>query len=224
MKVTEHVHLVSGVANAYLIVDPDGLTLIDAGLARSGKKILRHIAELGHSPGDLRRIIITHADGDHVGGLAALKEASGARVYASPVEAEAIAAGRMSRELKLRGVQKWLYGLVSPLFKARPAAVEELVSDGQELPVLGGLRVVETPGHTPGHISLFAPSAGILFTGDSLISDGERLRPSQGINTWDEARAAESVKRQAALNPHIVCAGHGPVLRDAAGKFPKMEG
>jgi len=161
MEIAANVHVIpSRIVNAYLIVDADGLTLIDTGLARNGKQILNYIAGLGYSPQDLKHIVITHADGDHVGGLAALKVASGARVYASPVEAEAIAAGRMSRELKLRGLLKWLFAAAAPFFKVKPAAVDERVADGQVLPALGGLRVVATPGHTPGHISLYAPAAG----------------------------------------------------------------
>jgi len=221
MEIIPGVHLIPGViANPFLIVDADGLMLIDAGLPGSDKKILRYIAALGHSPDTLRRIVITHADGDHVGGLAAIKAATGARVYASAVEAEAIAAGRMSRDLKAGGLIKWLMAIARPLFRARPVTVDELVADGQVLPALGGLRVVETPGHTPGHISLFAPSAGILFVGDSLVSENGRLRPSQGMNTWDEARALESVRLQAALGARIVCSAHGPVVRDA--QFPQV--
>ena len=93
MEITPDVHLIpGGFVNTYLISDPDGLTLIDAGLARRWRKILKYIASLGHAPQDLRRILVTHADGDHAGGLAALQAASGARVYASPIEAEALAA------------------------------------------------------------------------------------------------------------------------------------
>jgi glyoxylase-like metal-dependent hydrolase (beta-lactamase superfamily II) len=88
------------------------------------------------------------------------------------------------------------------------------------LPALGALRVVETPGHTPGHISLFAPSTGILFVGDSLVSANGRLRESRGANTWDQAKAIESVRKQAALGARIVCSGHGPVVMDAGNKFP----
>ncbi len=223
MEIIPNVHLVPGViANPYLIVEPDGLTLIDTGLAGSHKKILKYIAGLGRAPGDLRRIVITHADGDHVGSLAALKQATGARCYASRSEAEAIAAGRPSRELKTRGVQKLLFGLIAPLFKARPAVVDEVLAAEQTLPVLGGLRVIETPGHTPGHVSLFAPAAGILFAGDSMVSSGGALRESRGMNTWDERLAIESVRRQAALGARIVCVGHGPVATDAAGKFPRV--
>ena len=221
MQIISGVHLISGLAvNQFLIVDDDGLTLVDTGLAGNEKRILKYMAGLGHSPDALKRIVITHSDGDHVGALAALKAATGARVYASAVEAEAIAAGRMSRPLKVGGLLKLLMSVTRPWFQADPAQVDECVTDGQVLPALGGLRVVDTPGHTPGHVSYFAPSASILFVGDSLVSTGGRLRSSRGMNTWDEARALESVRKQAALGARIVCPAHGPVVRDA--QFPQV--
>jgi glyoxylase-like metal-dependent hydrolase (beta-lactamase superfamily II) len=223
MQIVPDVHLIpSSFVNCYLLVDAGGLTLIDTGLPGNRNNVLNYIADAGRAPDEVRRILITHADGDHVGCLAALKEATGARVFASPIEARAIAAGRSSRELKTRGVQKLLGKLVGLALKAKPVPVDEMLADAQELPVWGGLRVVETPGHTPGHISLFAPSAGVLFAGDSMVSENGALRESRGFNTWDEAKAIESVRRQAALGARIVCVGHGPVVRDAAGKFPAV--
>jgi glyoxylase-like metal-dependent hydrolase (beta-lactamase superfamily II) len=220
MEIIPNVHIIPGlVVNTFLIVDADGLTLIDTGLSGDVRKILRYIAGLGRSPRDVKRILITHSDGDHVGGLAALQQASGARVYAHALEAQAIAAGHASRPLKVTGLLKLLMSLAAPMFKARPAQVDELAQDGQTLPVLGGLRVVETPGHTPGHVSYFAPSVGILFVGDSLVSEKNGLRGSTGMNTWDQAQADESVRKQAALGAKIVCAAHGPVVTHA--RFPQ---
>lgn len=214
MEIAAGAHLIpSVIAHPYLIVESDGLTLIDAGLPWSANKILKYIITLGYAPTDLRRIVITHADGDHVGGLAALKAASGARAYASAIEAEAIAAGRQSRQIKPHGLQRWLFAALAPVFKVRPVTVDEVLTGDEILPVLGGLRVLETPGHTPGHISLFAPSAGILFAGDSMVSEHGNLRVSRGMNTWDEAQAAESMKLQMALGARIICVGHGPVVR-----------
>ena len=224
MEIIPNVHLIPNiVANPYLIIDPDGLTLIDAGLPGSHRKILGYLASLGYKSADLKRILITHADFDHVGGLAPLKAATGARVFASPVEARAIAEGHASRPLKPRSaITKLLFDLMAGLFKPAPVQVDELLSDGQILPVLGGLRVVETPGHTPGHISLFASSAGILFCGDSIVSGEDGLHGSTGANNWDQAKSDESVRKQAALGAHILCSGHGPVVMDATGKFPQV--
>ena len=227
MQIIPNVYLVKGTAsNCYLILDDDGLTLIDTGLARDKQKILNCIGDLGRSPKDLRRIVITHADGDHVGSLGALQAASGARTYASALEAKAIAEGESSRPLKPQGARKVVFALLRPLMarmlNTAPVVIDEIVGDSKVLPALGGLRVVSTPGHTPDHISLFAPSAGILFVGDSLVVEGGALRGSRGMNTWDQAKANESVKLQAALGARIVCSGHGPVIMDAAGKFPQV--
>jgi glyoxylase-like metal-dependent hydrolase (beta-lactamase superfamily II) len=222
MEIIPHVQLLSGgFVNFYLIVEPDGLTLIDTGLARHFKTTLKAIARLDRSPADLKRIIITHSDGDHMGALADLKAICGARVLASPIEAQAIERAKPSREMQGQGWQVQLFKLARLLFKAKPAHVDELLEDGQVLPVLGGLRVISTPGHTPGHISLYAPAAKILFCGDSMLVDKKgTLRCSRGMNTWDEDKAKESVKIQSALGAEIVCSGHGPIVREAASKFP----
>jgi glyoxylase-like metal-dependent hydrolase (beta-lactamase superfamily II) len=224
MQILPNVHLIPNiVANPYLIIDPEGLTLIDAGLPGSHKKILRYMAGLGYAPQALERILITHADFDHVGGLAALQTASEARIFASPVEALAMAEGHASRPLKpRRRVTKLLFDLMARLFKPAPVHADELLADGQILPVLGGLHVLETFGHTPGHLSFFAPSAGILFCGDSIVSEETGLRGSRGANNWDQPMSDESVRRQAALGARVVCSGHGPVVMDAAGKFPQV--
>ena len=223
MKIVDNVFVVPGVvANPYILVDADGLTVIDTGLPRSEKKILAYVAGLGKSASDVKRIILTHSDFDHVGGLAALQKATRARTYAGKIEADSIAAGKASREIKPSGfsLRRILFALMRPFFKATPFQVDEILSDGQTLPVLGGLRVIDTAGHTPGHISLFAPEVGVLFCGDSMVSDEQGLHGSRSGVTWDEAKAKETVKKQSALGARIVCSGHGPVVMDAADKFP----
>jgi glyoxylase-like metal-dependent hydrolase (beta-lactamase superfamily II) len=222
MQITESVHLIPGVvANPYLIVEADGLTLIDAGLPRAHGRILSYIASLGRRPTDLKRIILTHSDLDHIGGLADLVRLTGARAYSSQIEAEAIARGRPSRAIRPAGIsaRRVMYLLLGPFMRATPVQVDEILRDGQVLPILGGLQVLATAGHTAGHLSLFAGSEHILFCGDSLVSD-HGLLPSRPGLTWDQAAAAESVRKQAALGAEIVCSGHGPVVLDAAGKFP----
>jgi glyoxylase-like metal-dependent hydrolase (beta-lactamase superfamily II) len=106
------------------------------------------------------------------------------------------------------------------VFKPEPFEVDEVLADGQVLPVAGGLRVIDTAGHCPGHVSLFASAAGVLFCGDSMVSGQNGLRVSRPELTWDQAKAAEAVRRQAELGARIVCPGHGPVVTDAVGKFP----
>jgi glyoxylase-like metal-dependent hydrolase (beta-lactamase superfamily II) len=224
MEILPNVHLIPDIiANPYLIVEPDGLTLIDTGIPGSENKILKYISDLGRSPRDLKRIILTHSDLDHVGSLPALKQASGARPYASDIEARAIAQGRASRQIKpANPLRRILFSIVRFWFKAIPIQVDEILADGQDLPILGGMRVVETAGHTPGHISLYVPGLSLLFAGDSMVSDENGLYGSRPANTWDSVKANESVRKQAALGASIVCPGHGPVIKDAMDKFPRV--
>ncbi|MFZ1042223.1 MAG: MBL fold metallo-hydrolase [Anaerolineales bacterium] len=224
MEIIAHVHLIPNVvANPYLIVESNGLALIDAGLPGSDKKILQYINGLGYASSDLKWIVITHSDIDHFGGLSVLKKKSGASVYASPIEAEAMSKGSSSRQIIPRNFfPKLLMGVAGRMMKPVPIYADEILSEGQILPLLGGLRVLETPGHTPGHISLFSPSTRILFTGDSIVSRSGGLVRSIKANTWDETKADESARKQSALGADIVCPGHGPVVMDAADKFPKI--
>ncbi len=226
MEIVPHLHQIPGtLCNLFLLVEPERLTLIDAGLAGTEKAILRYIADLGRSPRDLKHILITHSDGDHVGALAALQAATGARVYASEIEAQAIVKGKPSRELNPVGWQKIALALLSPVvqrvFAVRPTRVDEIVRDGHVLPMLGGTHVIDTNGHTPGHVSYWIPSASVLFVGDSIINRGGGLRGSTGMNNWDQQKSDAAVQRQAALGAQVVCSGHGEVVYDAANKFPQ---
>lgn len=203
--------------NLYLIAEPEALTLIDAGLAGSGARlVLRAIAQLGRPPQALRQILITHADPDHYGSANALRQATGARVYASAREAAAMARGVMSREVRGSALVRGAFGLFGRLMMPMsPTSVDEILTPGQALPILGGLSILATPGHTPDHLSFYAPAYKLLFAGDSLNAMGGKLRFADGPVTWDYRRGLQSVREQAALDAQTIAAGHGPVIRDA---------
>ena len=222
MEITPNIHIISGrVVNCFLIVEPEGLTLIDTGIASYEKKITGYIASLGRSIHDLKHILLTHSDGDHVGSLAALKAASGAKVYTSAIEAQAIEAGIPSREPRFNAFGKFLARTTSGFFKFDPCKVDHILTPGQDLPILERLWVVPSPGHTPGHISFYSAAAKTLFAGDSLHSSRDELLCSNGPVTWDEAEALASMRLQAGIRPRMVCVGHGKVVKKAVGKFPE---
>lgn len=215
MQLDPRLHLVPGVvANVFVILDEDGVTLVDTGLPYNQGRILAYLQQLGQPPSAVRRILVTHADRDHMGSVAALKALTGARVFASPLEGAAMALGQETRRPRMGpALRLALWVLRRTLFvTVRPAAADVALEDGQELPVYGGLRVLATPGHTPGHVSFYAPGPGVLFAGDSLRVLGGRLRVSSGPNTAEPAAAEDSAERQLALQPRLVCAGHGPAL------------
>jgi glyoxylase-like metal-dependent hydrolase (beta-lactamase superfamily II) len=133
-----------------------------------------------------------------------------------------MARGGSSRPVN-RGIgrfQAFMIRLMGKYLKPTPIQVDEMLADGQVLAVLGGLQVVETPGHSPGHLSFFIPSLRALFCGDSMKSNDKGLRASRSRNNWNQSLAEASVRKQAALGAQIVCPGHGPVAKDASGRFP----
>jgi glyoxylase-like metal-dependent hydrolase (beta-lactamase superfamily II) len=202
--------------NMYLIREPDGLTLIDAGTPGGLKAVERALQKKGERLADIRSILITHADPDHIGGAAALQAATGAALYAGGVEAAAMAEGRSSREPRASPAMAPMFNLMNTMMPITPVQASGILKPGDELPILGGLRVVATPGHTPGHLSFFAPAYGLLFAGDALMVLGGRPRFLDGPFTWDYTRGRESLRQLAELAPKIICAGHGRVLRNVA--------
>lgn len=207
--------------NLYLITEESGLTLVDAGISSAYRRVVDLIARLGRNITELNRILLTHADIDHVGAAMQLKSKSGARIYASQIAAEALAEGHSSRSLKL-GVLTPLVGWFESQGGGMQVAVDEIVAGGQILPVLGGLKVIETPGHTPGHVSYYAVDEKLLFAGDAVRNLPDKVGYNRKkVTNWDHQIMQQSVHKLAGLKPEIIVCGHGPVVFDAAGKFPR---
>lgn len=201
---------------AYAITGDDGVTLIDTSIAPSGGRILSQLNEAGYQSSDVRRILITHAHPDHVGGLAAVQSATGADIYASLLERPVIQDGA-----PIPRSERSKSGLIGAFMtrSARPmhVPVAHLLADGQILPeVLGGLRVVATPGHAPGHLAFWEPERGIAFVGDTLFHLRGKLSLPFAVLTYDVEENKRSIARIVALEPKIVCFGHGPPLMQNA--------
>jgi glyoxylase-like metal-dependent hydrolase (beta-lactamase superfamily II) len=170
----------------------------------------------------ITRILLTHADYDHVGAVLPLREESRAEVLASQVAAEALSSGHSSRQVHA--------GLLTPLFSwfegldgSMKFEVDTILSEGDTLPLLGGLEVLETPGHTPGHLSFYAPRHKLLFAGDSVSTQPDKVLYNRvPIFNWNQDQMIASVHRQHDIRPEIVCSGHGPVIFGAAEKFVEI--
>jgi glyoxylase-like metal-dependent hydrolase (beta-lactamase superfamily II) len=213
VEIIPKVHLVPGMrgANAYLLLG-ETLTLVDAGMPGSEKAILGYLEGLGRAPGDLSRIVVTHCHLDHVGGLAALKARTGARVLAHPGDAPLIS-GEQQPPPARSAVMRVLFRLIAPVMpQAEPAAVDGTVEDGDRLDLLGGATVVYVPGHTLGSIALHFPAEGLLICGDVIDARRGRLGPPLKGFTVDMDQALASLRRLAELDFDVLCPGHGAPL------------
>lgn len=209
--------------NVYLTIDDDGMTLIDASIAQSGARILRQISALGRPLSDLKRILITHAHPDHIGALPAVQRATGAQVLASAIERPVIE-GRMPIPRvppeKRTGLARFI---VMPETTVPGTPVDREVQDGEVLPeVLGGMQVIATPGHAPGHLAFWHPARRILFCGDTIFRL-PNIRLPFSFFTVDMAENIRSIHRLAQLDAAIVCFGHGaPLTTDAAATLRRF--
>jgi glyoxylase-like metal-dependent hydrolase (beta-lactamase superfamily II) len=209
------------IGRVYLISEGDGLTLVDTSIAPAAGAILRQIRALDFEPTAVKRILITHAHPDHIGALPALVAATGAEVWASRLERPVIE-GTIPVPMPPRAALRGLSRLMPqrPTFFPSVRVAREL-ADGEMLPeVLGGLQVVATPGHAPGHISFWEPEQQLLILGDVLVRFPTGLRLPFAAFTVDMAMNIRSLGRVAALEPKIVCFGHGnPLLVDTADEI-----
>jgi glyoxylase-like metal-dependent hydrolase (beta-lactamase superfamily II) len=199
--------------NSFLFADADGsLTLVDAGMKRADKKVLASLAQLGKAPQDVERIVLTHAHTDHAGGLAAVKEATGGSVLAHDRDAVYLQTGkppqldasRLSGRLMTR--MRGSFGKVD---------VGETFQDGDVLPIGGGLRVVHTPGHSPGHVSLLHESSGVLITGDAIFNV-RGLRYSPATFCTDIRLSRETADRLGELDYEVAAFTHGAHVSSGA--------
>jgi glyoxylase-like metal-dependent hydrolase (beta-lactamase superfamily II) len=195
---------VGDLVNAVAVRDADGsVTLVDPGLRMrfARRKLRAGLAAIGAAPADVRRVVVTHAHVDHVGGLASLVADSDAEVRAHEREAVYLRDGRTPRMQRGRP-------------RSFPAVtVAEEFLDGTLLP--GRLRAVHTPGHTPGHVSLVHEPTGVLVTGDALFNvRGVRYCP--GWLCTDPALNRKSADILGDLDFEAVAFMHGPEIRQGA--------
>src|SRR5919112_1917586 len=212
-----------GFLNLTLIVDEEnGNTLVDAGLPGQAEAIGAALVEAGTGVRDLRRIIFTHQDLDHVGSGAALVRQSGARVLAHSADAPHIDGSlrllKPSPEMLDQRPQ-----MREVLERLEPVGVDEHLEDGERLDIAGGTKVIFTPGHTPGHLSLYLERPKVLVAGDALTAEGGHLNGPNPPFTLDVGEAARSVRRLADLDVETIVCYHGGVVgEDANGQLQRV--
>jgi glyoxylase-like metal-dependent hydrolase (beta-lactamase superfamily II) len=207
MEVAPDVHALRLIGvNAFLILGEEP-TLIDAGHRGSGAMLRRQLAALDHQVTDITRIVCTHGHPDHIGGVQEIARASGAKVLMHPADMERL---RIRFREVIRG--RPVPGAIIAYLTQAPTDVIA-AQEGDVLPVLGGLRVLHTPGHTPGSICLYSATRRLLIVGDLLQRmRGEVTLPNYFF-TDDMPLARRSIARLAELDVETILFSHYPPVR-----------
>lgn len=198
--------LAGGAVNVYVLDDPaSGVCVVDAGLPGAAKNILELVRQIGRAPQDVKHILVTHADVDHVGGLKPLAAQTGAAIYASAGSDTYLQQAKNPPHV---GFPASLFGGIVKRFFAGAVKADHIVAEGQTLDIAGGIRVLLTPGHTPDSVSYYWERERVLFPGD-LFNTREGLALTPARITYDMALAHQHARRLLALDPLVICPGHG---------------
>jgi glyoxylase-like metal-dependent hydrolase (beta-lactamase superfamily II) len=201
--------LFTGVANTHIVTDSRGVIVVDAGMPHQAHRIVNQIRALGHSPQDLRLILITHGHVDHAGSAVALKRLTGAPMALHRADARLVGTPDLKippgRNATIDAIGRLIrtFGWVVPLETFTP---DIWIEDGQSLREFGiDARVVHTPGHTMGSVSVMCDD-GTLFVGDAILNLVHVAFPL----FWEDVAATrESALKIQALKPRVCYTAHG---------------
>lgn len=198
--------------NCYVIDD----ILVDAGIRSSSNKILNALKHY-----TITKHILTHAHADHQGASSIVCEKLNIPLFTSVIEKENAESGKVIHDYPNN---KHLIAKLQQRYWAGSGhKVSHLLREGDEV---GSFTVIETPGHSKGHISLFREKDGVLIVGDTLVNMNllttiSGLHEPPGLFTTDRIENRKSINKLFNLKPKTLCFGHGPVLYDK-GEFEKF--
>lgn len=191
---------------AQLLVHPNGAVLLDTGFPGDLRQVRRVMRRAGVGPEDVSAILLTHGHIDHAGNAAALKEWTGAPIYAHPAEQP-----HLDGVYPYRGAAR-VAGRLEALGRAvthyRPARIDVAISNGQELPFWGGLHVVHLPGHTVGHCGFYSARHDLLFSGDLWVRFMMRTTVSPVIFSDEPRLRLASLRKARAIGARWIVPGH----------------
>ncbi len=217
MAIPPELHHVQGFGvDTFIIAEPGrSLTLIDAGMPWSPWPIRRRIRSIGRHPEEIERIICTHGHPDHIGGIPRLlRGQTDTSVLMHPTDIAGLAVGlRHALRRTDDGVAR--RSRLLDYFTRTPVNLKP-IHDGDVIPVLDGLRVIHTPGHTPGSVCLYAERHRLLFTGDVLQVIRGRLTYANAFFSHDIGQARATLSRLAELDVEAIALAHYPPWRDNA--------
>jgi len=230
MRLDEHLHRIGNdIVAAHLIVTPEGVTVIDAGVPGQWKDLIAELAALGLTLADVKGLVVTHGDDDHIGFAERLRSEAGVPVYIHAADADRARGGDKPKTamppMKLGPtIGFFAYGLRKGAMRTKPVAEVVEVSDGDVLDLPGAPRIIGLPGHSPGSIAIHSPVANALFVGDALttrhVTTG-RTGAQPAPFTDDPALALASLDAIADIDAGWVLPGHGAPWRGSPASAVK---
>jgi hydroxyacylglutathione hydrolase len=227
VKIVDGVHLIDSLhCNCYL-VEGEGLTLIDTGMPGQVSKIEGYISKkLGRPITDLKYIILTHCDIDHSGNARELRRITGAKIALHTEDADYISGKKVRLGPdRTRWDIDMFYKAIEYLMihqKNKPFFEADILLNEDDL--VSGLRVIHTPGHTPGSIALWDPIKRALFSGDTMIYTGKSIHGSPYRVSVDAQAALRSYDKLLELDFDILLGGHGkPLMPDASARARSLK-
>jgi len=200
--------------------DDQEVVLFDTGLPGQLELIRAAVEKAGFSLHQITKILLTHHDMDHLGNAKPLREL-GAKIVAHEkevpyVQGDAISPKITEREKHLNELsaeERAMYERIKSYSANIQLPVDEVLHDGEVLPCCGGIQVVFTPGHTPGHAAFFLKESKVLITGDAAnIADSNLIGPNPR-HTLDMAKAEASFEKLQRMDADFVVCYHGGVVR-----------
>ncbi|WP_025718153.1 MBL fold metallo-hydrolase [Paenibacillus sp. 1-18] len=197
-----------------LLKDEDGLTLIDTGMLGQLELLRKAIADVGEDINHLRRIILTHQDIDHIGNVHALLDLLPNTVLLAHKDDIPYMTGerpfvKLTPE-RINQMDTVFKQQAQDMIRRLPdLRFAHILKDGEQLPYGGGIQIIHTPGHTPGHISLYVPAQKLLLAADELrVVEGELVGPAESA-TPDMPLALKSLDKLTVLDAEKVICYHG---------------
>lgn len=219
MQLAPSLHRIgNGMVNVYLIADDTGVTLIDAGIPGLWPELVAELDAIGRSPDDIRGVVLTHADSDHLGFAERLRSEYGVAIYvhdddASQARGENKVKNPSWGKVKLGPLLSflWYAGRRGGL-SVTPVEEVSTVGDGDVLDLPGTPRIIHTPGHSPGSIAIHSATVDALFVGDAMttrhvLTGAEGPQPAPF--THDPETALASLARWHGVDARWVLPGHG---------------